>query len=87
MAPTGPAAWVVVEVADDGPGIDPADLPHVFERLYAARRGDSRRGGGRVGTGLGLAIAHDLVSAMHGTIPAGPGPFGGTLVTVRLPAA
>jgi two-component system sensor histidine kinase BaeS len=81
-SPAGPPA-VVVEVADDGPGIDPADLPHVFERLYASRKVTGRK----VGTGLGLAIAHDLVAAMGGTIAVAPGPLGGTVVTVRLPAA
>jgi two-component system, OmpR family, sensor kinase len=74
---------VVVEVVDDGPGIDAADLPHVFERLYTSRKVTGRK----VGTGLGLAIAHDLVAAMGGTIGIGPAPLGGTVVTVRLPAA
>jgi two-component system sensor histidine kinase BaeS len=76
-----------VAVVDDGPGIAPADLPHVFERRYVAR---ARPGGDAptsVGTGLGLAIVRELVSAMGGTVVAGPGiDGGGTAVAVRLPA-
>ncbi len=47
---------VVVHVADDGVGIAPGDLPHVFERFYKA---DKAHGGG--GTGLGLAIAREAL--------------------------
>jgi len=54
----GKEAWV--EVGDQGPGIPPQDLPHIFERFY---RGDPARSG--EGTGLGLAIARELVR-LHG---------------------
>ncbi len=81
---------VLVAVADEGVGIPAADLPHVFDSFYRARRGD------RVapGTGLGLAIARGMVEAMDGTIEAAsPRPDlprdgqPGTVVTMRLPAA
>lgn len=77
---------VVLTVADDGPGIDPALVPSLFQRFS---RGDTARN--RVGgsTGLGLAIAHAVVAAHHGTIEvsstvAAPS---GTTFTVRLPRA
>ena len=78
---------VAVSVVDDGPGIDPADLPHVFERLYVARH---RPRPTESGSGLGLAIVRELVSAMGGTVsadsPVLPGDVGTRLV-VLLPLA
>ena len=56
---------VTIAVADDGAGIDAADLPHLFERLYRADESRTRRTGG---VGLGLAIAHAIVTAHGGTI-------------------
>ena len=53
---------VLISVRDTGPGIAPADLPHVFDRFY---RGDRSRARSSGGTGLGLAIARSLVQA-HG---------------------
>jgi signal transduction histidine kinase len=54
---------VTLSVADNGPGIDPVRLPHIFDRFY---RGDDSRTG--PGTGLGLAIAKELTEAQNGTI-------------------
>lgn len=56
-----------VEVVDDGPGIAPAEVAHVFERLYVADRRARRHVGG---TGLGLAIVRELVGAMGGSVRA-----------------
>ena len=54
---------VVVQVLDEGPGIPPADLEHVFDKFYRVGGADRRR----AGTGLGLAICRGFVEAMHGT--------------------
>jgi len=69
--------WVRLEVRDTGPGIDPALLPHVFDRFV---KGDESRG-----SGLGLAIARQLVLAHGGEIAAEAPPGGGTTIRVRLP--
>jgi two-component system, OmpR family, sensor kinase len=86
---------VIIEVSDDGPGVPPDQLPHIFERFY--------RGGARsrlylpgqpapaylpVGSGLGLAIAAEITSAHGGTAYAAPGsPNGprGLRITLSLP--
>jgi signal transduction histidine kinase len=73
---------VMIEVQDNGPGIDPADLPHVFERFYRSKSNGSGRG-----TGLGLAIAKALVEAQAGTIDLKNSPPAGTVARIRLPAA
>jgi signal transduction histidine kinase len=73
-----------VEVADDGPGFAPADLPHVFEPLF---RSDRARGAATGGTGLGLAIARRLARAHGGDVEAANLPDGGALATVTLPCA
>ena len=83
-----------VDVADDGPGIAPEHLPHVFDRLFSARqpglRPDTNGPRSRaVGSGLGLAIVAELVSAMGGTVEAqSPIADGrGTRFVVSLPTA
>jgi signal transduction histidine kinase len=72
---------VAICVSDDGPGIAPSALPHIFDRFY---RGDAARSGG--GAGLGLAIAKELVELQSGTIAVASAPGQGTTFTVRLPA-
>ena len=74
-----------VSVADDGIGIDPADLPHVFERFY---RTDQSRSRGMGGTGLGLAITQAIVEAHGGTVAVASDGIGqGATVTIHLPVA
>jgi signal transduction histidine kinase len=73
---------VRIEVQDSGPGIDPADLPHVFERFYRSASNESPRG-----TGLGLAIAKAMVEAQAGTIELANAPSMGTVARITLPAA
>jgi two-component system, OmpR family, sensor histidine kinase MprB len=67
-------------VADEGPGIDDADLPHVFKRFY---RADAARA--RPGSGLGLAIVEQVATAHGGTVHAARPDTGGTLLTITLP--
>ncbi|WP_049562529.1 sensor histidine kinase [Nonomuraea sp. SBT364] len=74
----------VVEVRDEGPGIDPEHLPHVFDRFY---RADPNRSRGNGGTGLGLAIAAALAEAHGGRIEVSSTPGEGTAFRVVLPAA
>jgi len=74
-------AWVTLTVVDGGPGIDPIDLPFIFDRFYRSQAVRGTRG-----VGLGLAIARGLVEAQGGTIEAADRPEGGAVFTVRLPA-
>lgn len=67
-------------VRDQGPGIDPADLPRVFERFY---RSDSARS--LPGSGLGLAIVAQVAEETGGSIKLEPAPGGGTLARLTVP--
>lgn len=73
---------IVFSVTDTGPGINPADLPHIFDRFYRADRARTRSSGG---AGLGLAIARRLVEAHGGQIWAESELGRGTTVRFRLP--
>ncbi|MCC7367008.1 MAG: response regulator [Chloroflexi bacterium] len=75
-------AWAVIAVRDQGIGIPPEDVPHIFERFYRA----SNVGDGIRGTGLGLAGAQQIVQQHGGEISAASEPGQGTTITVRLPA-
>ena len=70
----------VVEVADSGPGIADADLPHVFERFY--RSSEART---LPGSGLGLAIVKQVAERHGGMAYVGRAPEGGAMFTLRLP--
>ncbi len=82
-APRGPG-WARVEVLDDGPGVPPADLPHVFDRFYQA---DASRDRGSGTSGLGLAIARAIVDAHGGSVGAENAAGGGARVWMDLPLA
>jgi signal transduction histidine kinase len=70
-----------LQVRDNGSGISPADLPHIFERFY---RGDTARSQSGE-SGLGLAIARSLVEMHGGQISAESAPREGTTITILLP--
>jgi two-component system OmpR family sensor kinase len=73
---------LVLRVADNGPGMDPADAERAFERFYRADTSRTRAAGG---TGLGLAIVSSLVAAHGGSVDLDTAPGKGAVVTVRLP--
>ncbi|GAA3500159.1 HAMP domain-containing sensor histidine kinase [Streptomyces prasinosporus] len=75
--------WLRVDVADDGPGIAPELLPHVFERFA---RGDSARTRATGSTGLGLAIVQAVAAAHGGAVTVDSVP-GRTVFTLHLPVA
>ena len=70
-----------VRVRDHGTGVDPADLPHLFDRFY---RGASSRG--RPGSGLGLAIVRQVAEQHGGSVRAANAPGGGAEFVLELPA-
>ena len=68
-----------IVVTDDGRGIDPADLPHVFDRFHSSDDGDGPA------LGLGLSLSRQYVEAHGGTIALASTPGAGTKVVIRLP--
>lgn len=76
----GVTRWAVLAVIDNGPGIQPEALPHIFERFYRAKpRGNVR------GAGLGLSIAKELITLHNGYIDIDSTPGEGSVFTVYLP--
>ena len=74
--------FVYLQILDEGDGIPPGDLEHIFDKFYRAQKGDHVR----AGTGLGLAISRGFVEAMHGTIvAANRTDRTGAVFTIRLP--
>ncbi|KAB2352498.1 sensor histidine kinase [Actinomadura rudentiformis] len=71
--------WALLEVADDGPGMDPDDADRVFDRFFRAG------GGGHGGSGLGMAIVRAAAEAHGGTATVHTAPGEGFTTTIRLP--
>ncbi|MGW3231982.1 sensor histidine kinase [Kitasatospora sp. NPDC001095] len=72
---------LLLTVTDRGPGIPPAELPHLFDRFYKADKARRRS----EGSGLGLAIAQENARLHGGLIDAANAPTGGAVFTLVLP--
>lgn len=91
-APVGPVAvrvraepgWVRLEVADQGPGIPPKDLPRVWESFF---RGERARNSPNRGSGLGLAVVRQLVDLHGGRADVTSSEGAGAVFRIWLPAA
>jgi two-component system OmpR family sensor kinase len=75
---------VVIQVSDTGPGIDPRELPRLFDRFH---RGAMARGAEAPGFGLGLAISRAAIERQGGRLSAENRSEGGARFTIRLPLA
>jgi len=73
---------VCVSIMDSAPGVDPQQLPRLFERFY---RGEASRNRASGGAGLGLAICHSIALAHGGSLTAEHSPLGGLWLNLRLP--
>lgn len=82
LGATAEGSTLVLEVVDDGRGIEGEDLPYVFERFSRREPDRGRRSGG---TGLGLAIVKAIVDAHGGTVEVRSQPGRGTSFRMRLP--
>jgi signal transduction histidine kinase len=80
VAPT--ASGATITVADTGVGIDPTELPHIFDRFYRGSRSNEARGSG---SGLGLAIVKSIVDMHGGTVSVTTGTAAGSRFMVELP--
>lgn len=70
------AGKLVVEIADNGPGIPPEELARIFDPFFTKREG---------GVGLGLAVVQQIITVHGGKIHAGKSSLGGALFTITLP--
>ena len=71
------AIFAELVITDTGPGFDPEDLPHLFERFYRGKRA------GEGSVGIGLALARTIVTAQDGTLQAANSRSGGAEFTLR----
>ena len=70
--------FLEIQVVDNGKGIEPIDLPHIFDPYFTTKN---------TGTGLGLAIVYNIIKAHKGKIKAESKPGLGTTITVLLPVS
>ncbi len=82
----GSRPWVRISVADTGPGISAADLPHLFDRFYQSRRTTAPASSDE-GRGLGLAIVKRIVELHQGHVEVDSAPGQGTRVHLLVPSA
>ncbi|MGG4143316.1 ATP-binding protein [Paenibacillus algorifonticola] len=82
LAKTG--AYAAISITDNGTGIHPEHIPHLFERFYRSEFSRTRLSGG---AGLGLSITQSIVEAHGGTIEAASIVGEGSTFTVKLPLA
>jgi signal transduction histidine kinase/DNA-binding NarL/FixJ family response regulator/ligand-binding sensor domain-containing protein len=75
---------LTVTVQDTGRGIDPEDMPHIFERYFQTHRDDAVAEGG---TGIGLSLVSELTNLMGGQVSVTSQPGMGAVFTLTLPAA
>ncbi len=68
----------VITIADNGQGILPKDIPHIFDRFYRGSATDKV-----FGSGIGLSIAQSIIKLHHGTIEVHSKPGKGSIFTVR----
>lgn len=73
---------IQITVTDQGPGIDPGDLDHLFERFYRGARAQQTA----PGSGMGLAISRGLLTAIGGRVWAENAPGGGARFSIEIPA-
>ena len=71
------ALYSQLVIRDTGPGIDPADLPHLFERFYRGKNA------GADSVGIGLALSRSILAAQNGTVKVRNHPQGGAEFTIR----
>lgn len=72
--------YIVIEIADTGPGIDSGEITHVWEELYRGRAGQ-----GIPGSGLGLALVKAIAERHNGGVSIHSRPGKGTVIAMRLP--
>jgi signal transduction histidine kinase len=73
---------VIIRIQDNGTGIDPAELPRIWDRLYRGKQNGNQRG-----LGLGLSQVKAIALAHHGSIDAASEPGKGSVFSISFPAA